>query len=142
MKNGQSTKQTKTPRLNVRLLRRIQKHILAEPRRFVMGNFVNHGEPGTSVLIDDERTTFPSCGTAACIAGWACLLTDTKPRGRFSWGSAARKVLRLSNLQACDLFSTTFWPNKYGSDFYRAKTVRGRVNAAVRRIDHLIKTGE
>jgi hypothetical protein len=56
--------------MNVKLLRRIQKHILAEPKRLDMGNFIVRKSDGLGSLV-----RFPKCGTVGCIAGWAVTLS-------------------------------------------------------------------
>lgn len=60
-------------KINTRLLRRVQKHILAEPQRYDQDK----------VLIVPEDYYYnpirkPACGTVGCIAGWATLLADGK----------------------------------------------------------------
>lgn len=49
----------------VNLLRRVKAHIIEEPRRLAMESWV-------------QVSSEAPCGTAACIAGWACLLTLPK----------------------------------------------------------------
>lgn len=135
----------KNPKLNVRLLRRIKKHILANPSRFFMGWYVARGVPRSrhfdlpnslrfSVL--DLPSTVPECGTAACIAGWANLFTGHKPTAHRS----AAKALGLPNDNG--LFSIYEWPCKYRDKYRSAKTSRARARIAANRIEHLIKTGE
>src|SRR4051812_24586244 len=73
----------KQPKLNVRLIRRIQKHILEEPRRFFMKAILAIGVPGSHEWDEvkggwnpsDLSDTVPPCGTAACLAGWTGLLS-------------------------------------------------------------------
>jgi hypothetical protein len=58
--------------MNVKLLRKIQKHILEEPRRLDMD----------VVLVKDidpaSWRDAPPCGTVGCIAGWACALSGKR----------------------------------------------------------------
>ena len=66
-------------KLNVRLLRRVKKHILEEPRRFVMWSWMlTKSRFGSTYPADGyghvHQVKFASCGTAACVAGWTCLL--------------------------------------------------------------------
>lgn len=49
--------------MNVRLLRRVAKHIVEEPRRYNQGSWC-------------DRSNDAPCGTMACIAGWAVILGD------------------------------------------------------------------
>lgn len=55
--------------LNIPLIRRIQRHILAEPRRFDMYRWAAPSK------------TAP-CGTSGCIAGWALMLRPRAPLGK------------------------------------------------------------
>ena len=61
--------------MNTRLLRKIQKHILAEPKRFDMTDWVMRGKPGSLLEAGEQEIEVPKCGTVACIGGWACLLS-------------------------------------------------------------------
>jgi hypothetical protein len=94
--------------MNVPLLRKVKKHILAEPRRLEMNNW--------AVNVDEEEAP---CGTQACIAGWAVILgkglTNNKKREKYIdranthysmnfWHNTARKLLGLTQDQAYNLF--------------------------------------
>ena len=62
----------KLPKLNVPMLRKVQKHILSEPRRLDM-------ETWTELLTDEEKKlpSSPPCGTVGCIGGWTNILSKT-----------------------------------------------------------------
>lgn len=71
----------KLPKLNVRLLRRIQKHLRADPRRY-----------NQRIWAKDIRfyrryapLEVPECGTRACIAGWAVLLSTKSKKEWWKW---------------------------------------------------------
>jgi hypothetical protein len=129
--------------MNVRLLRRVAKHILAEPRRYEQGVWC-------------EATTSSPCGTTACIAGWAAILgekLDLKTIDHddlyYRASSKARKLLNINRDQAARLFSypaTSIepdelgWPKRFAKRFFAAKTKRGQAKVAVARIEHFIKT--
>lgn len=111
--------------MNVKLLRKIQKAILAKPERY-----------------DQNETCFPnsSCGTKACIGGWVQHFTKSA-----DWGTR----LGLDEAQLWRLCSGTEpkgfvfghkWPLKFLDAYKNAKTPAGRARVAVRRIDHFIKT--
>ena len=127
--------------MNVRLLRKIQEHILAEPKRY------------------EQESWATSCGTAACIGGWACILTGSRPKSvaneTFDVFGKARRVLGLEYEAAERLFSVPceyvvrnaaifkaryIWPLKYQKRYLAAKTAKGRVRVAIDRINHFIKT--
>jgi hypothetical protein len=96
-------KTTKTKRkLNVRLLRRIKKHILEEPRRFWMGWWVVPNVPGQHPA---------PCGTTACIAGWAAILGKRREPNYHN----GRRALRLNERQANSLFFSHNWPEPFST---------------------------
>ena len=123
-------------KMNVRLLRRVAKHIAEEPRRLDMYKIAAKTSTG--------QTDTPPCGTVGCIAGWACLLSGSSVHGS-SW-SKGMKLLGLTNEQAFRLFdypigcSGDGWPARFGQRFINAKTSRGEASAAIARIWHFIKT--
>lgn len=126
-------------RINVRLLRKIQKHILEEPRRYDQNLWRIEVDPATN----PER---PPCGTMACIGGWATALSGKERDSYLGWDVAMR-LLGLTREQADRLFDTVEkgtdlnkWPKKFVTAYLKAKTPRDRARVAVRRIDHFIKT--
>jgi hypothetical protein len=84
--------------VNVKLLRKIQKHILEEPKRFIMSDIIVRDRPGAE--FDDYGISFqiPDCGTTACICGWALILGG-KPRSRHEF-SDAQKLLGIEDTSA------------------------------------------
>jgi hypothetical protein len=116
--------------MNVKLLRRIQKRILKHPDSYDQNVMISRDE----------------CGTTACIAGWAVLLSPLDPGFIGDYASKATLLLGLDDEQAIRLFDVIEdgyccgWPDKYVRAYLRAKTPRGRARAAMRRIDHFIKT--
>lgn len=122
--------------MNTRLLRKVQKAILAEPAKFDMDfYFARSGES--------------PCGTVACIAGHAIALTKKfrklrcglNPRVRFNAADIAQGALGLNYEGAWNLFHLDDWPSKYRRGYLNAKSARGKTRAAARRIDHFIATG-
>lgn len=135
--------------MNVELLRQIQQHILEEPKRLVMGAFVQRKRLESDSAHEYAHTPafatqpFPACGTAACIAGWACLLSD----GMDAVVSAdrAQKLLQLKGEwgfggEVNRLFEPVAWPQPYHDDYFKAETPELRVKVALGRIDHFIAT--
>jgi hypothetical protein len=123
------------PKLNVALARKVKRHILAEPKRlnmsFWMGDVI--GNIGV-----------PPCGTQACIAGWACLLSVPKNKRReiitkekkyhFNPSTVGQKKLGLTKNEADILFG----------EFNEATGKKGAKEAS-RKIDALVaarKKGE
>jgi hypothetical protein len=132
--------------VNTRLLRRVQKHILAEPRRLNMDCLLD------SVSV--ERKTNPPCGTVGCIAGWAAFLTQGAAAhvSSESW-LGAQDALALTSEQALRLFvepkyavekslyyGDETWPLKFARKYLSAKTARQRAKVTAARIDHFIAT--
>lgn len=133
---------SKKPKLNVRLLRRIQKHILEEPRRFFILRFKEAGIPDSTVIVENgQAQQIPECGTMACIGGWACILSGRKTRLRF-WNTAV-SLLGLTFDQADALFTYHEWPRRFFNSYQQAENERARrARIAAARIEHLIKTGK
>jgi hypothetical protein len=123
--------------LNVKLLRKIKKHILKEPRRFFMYDVIQTGQPRKETYTDDrgKQVKFPSCGTAACIAGWACVLNQAPVSMR-----EAEYLLGINGQEGTNLFLVDFWPQPFQDKFNNAKTGIVRAKIAAARIDHFIQT--
>ena len=117
--------------MNVRLLRKVKKHILEEPRRFQMDGYVHRGRPGSMFEDLGLRYKVPDCGTVACIAGWAQCLSGGD--------SSPMEALGLHGYED-RLFFMWNWPMNLRKRFYAAKTMRTRAKIAAERIEHFIKT--
>lgn len=140
---------SKPKKLNVKLLRKIQKHITEEPRRFFMSglrvkakNETKWADYAASFARSDLSPTMPSCGTAACIAGWA--LTLSNKRMGYSALDRAGDLLGLpAKYFGYDhVFVADKWPEPFYRRWQDARTPKQRAKIACARIDHLIKTGE
>lgn len=138
----------KKPKLNVKLLRKIQKHILKEPERLVMKFQLVRRQSGTEIEGDSDRThRIPPCGTAACIAGWALILTNMPLEEGSAWGDyvvpKANELLgMIGGVWRHSLFDLEEWPHQFFSQYDKAETAPERAKIAAERIDHLIKTGK
>jgi hypothetical protein len=123
--------------MNKRLLLRVKKHILEEPARLHMADWIRRRRTDASsgrALTHD----YPSCGTAACIGGWAIILSKKRPSVDI-FGQAAR-ILGLETDAAQDLFVVSHWPTKFlagASDDGKQKTAE----IVAKRIDHFIQFG-
>ena len=117
--------------MNTELLLRIKEHILAEPRRLLMEDVVFRGIPGEFICDGGLHFRLADCGTAACIAGWACILNNESPSlGR------AKRILDLDN---AELFFVLSWPSKLYTRWRHAKTPQERAVIAAERIDYFIE---
>ena len=137
--------------MNVRLLRKVQKHILAETKRFIMDDFVVRQAEGEETFFADDATEVPfaPCGTAACIAGWSVLLERGMRAKVKDFHAAGARVLGISteydedhdlSSEATRLFYTCYWPHKFQTRYDSAKSQKQRAKVAVARIEHFIKT--
>lgn len=130
-------------------LRTVAKHILEEPLRLYMDNWVLDVKKSSYFAeeVEDFNGALPPCGTVACIAGWTVML----------FGLQARLPLRASMYlgSACDildldefsplgmrLFHTSDWPTKYMDQYVLARTAKGRARVTAERIEHFIHTGK
>jgi uncharacterized protein YqiB (DUF1249 family) len=134
--NKDMSKPTK-PKLNVRLLRKVQKAILKHANQFRMEWWTD--------CVDSKGNPAGGCGTAACIGGWAIMLgkrfkTVEAVAEISGVDSAAADLLHVSRLSP--LFFLEDWPTEYRRLYWEARTAKAAARAAVRRIDHFIKTGK
>lgn len=120
--------------MNVELLRKIEAHILEEPKRFIMSQYIVEK---SSDRPDVNGRDFAPCGTAACIAGWACLLNNVHPSDIGS--ASAGRLLELNWDQRDRLFEPSFWPKEF-IDGTAGDGQAGTAEVAVARIEHFIKT--
>lgn len=126
--------------MNVKLLRRIQEKILAEPRQFNMGSYFLSNRDIRNFLLPNPE--IPNCGTAACIAGWALALASNRKPSECEDSKAnmifSIKVLDLDIDSGRRLFHFVCWPEVY--QLMRAEGTKKYAEQAVARIDHFIKT--
>ena len=121
--------------MNTKLLRKVKKVVLEEPRRLDMANWI---QTNMTALPAEER---PPCGTVACIAGWAIHLSGVDPAltpGAYS--EIANGLLGLDEDQGRRLYYTGSWPESFDEAYHAAETAQERAQIAARRIDHFIKT--
>lgn len=140
---------TTKPKLNVRLLRRIKRHILEEPNRFFMEGVVKTGPPGgqfttlSRFIFSDLPLNVPPCGTAACIHGWTALFhgktVNQTDDLSFAWSA---KKLGLPRGSVLGLFLAYRWPEPFACRYAKATRPSRRAKIAAARIEHLISKGE
>lgn len=132
--------------MNVKLLRKVKRHILAEPKRFVMWTWMAKKADArtfnkfTSDAHDNRSVSFAKCGTAACIAGWTCILAGDGDPDDFE--ATAGGFLEINDAQRKRLFALDSWPTKFRAAYEKAVSQRTFVRIAAQRIEHFIKTGE
>lgn len=127
--------------MNVKLLRKVKRHILAEPRRLEMNSWCELSE------------TAP-CGTSACLAGWSGILSGLvrKNEGGYfdceNWSAIGAKALGLTRDEANRLFrfreqvsaKVKHWPIELSDEYNEAYTPRMRAEITAKRIDLFIRT--
>lgn len=133
---------TTKPKLNVRLLRRVKRHILEEPKRFIMDAVIYRGKPGEYFHSDGDTQVVPDCGTACCIAGWAIKLAGKRINSRGGNLDKAADLLGLDQKGNSRLFLADDWPARFRQRYSNAITAQERAKIAAARIDHLITTGK
>ena len=127
--------------INVKLLRKIAKHITEEPRRFIMRSFVYTADSWGDRFRGDDglEHKFAECGTAACIGGWAVILSQgTQYMGEYR--HRAISLLGLEGMNEDRLFEVSQWPSRFEKRYRTAKTQRQRAKVAAERIEHFIAT--
>lgn len=132
--------------MNTELLLEIKDHILVEPTRLMMDDFISRGEPGEEFYADNGTQIYPACGTVGCIAGWACILSlnenelkhiDPEYKGAELLGLDCDSGFSTNSAR---LFFTSCWPKSLMEDYEQAGSVSERANIAAKRIDHFIAT--
>lgn len=132
-----------TNSVNVKLLRRIKKHILEEPKRFDM-LFIRNPLEGLS------KELIPECGTVCCIGGWAIkfsypkAIPDIETGGQFWQVNAealgageANRLIR--GREAHRLLFDRHWPEEFRRQYNAAKTPVQKAAAGAAAIDSYIK---
>jgi hypothetical protein len=138
------------PAKGARLLRKVAKHILAEPARYNQNTTVVKGREGDIAFhINDKAQRFPECGTIACIGGWASIMGRV-PLANYG-GLHFRKLAVALGVhynavdRLCEYTRYTGqagWPSSFRNAYNKAKTPKSRAKIAAARIEHFIKFGE
>ena len=132
------TTKTKKPKMNIALLRKVQKEILARPDQFNMdGWFKQSASNGFRA---------GGCGTAGCIGGWGLALTLRPKTKRLDRLNPVQNIETFRDLfgltleQAERLFYEDEWPLEFKwFELYRPDNLTA-ARLASKRIDHFIKT--
>jgi hypothetical protein len=132
-------------RNTVRMLRKVQRFLMEEPRRFNMREGVV-----SSTAIKDQLEQ-PPCGTACCIAGAIYILGNSVALHGQHIGfiviehyAAAQFNLRGSLASRLFFYNSGLpderWPNFYANAYQAAQTPLERACIGVARIEHFIAT--
>lgn len=127
--------------MNVDLLKRVADVILARPHDFDMDDF-----EADAFHVSINKPDL-SCGTVACIGGWAATLAAglNKPVARHEDFDYYAGILSIRTSEreideAERLFMCHEWPQQYRIAYYEAKTDQERAQVAYDRIHHFIAT--
>lgn len=134
--------------MNVSKLRKVKDHILEEPKRFLMANWIRFSEKGrrgfTFFTLNDKKKKreFAKCGTAACLGGWTVLLhrKNMTPEKMVESDvqSEASRILGLDCEESERLFLQSQWPEQFRT-FKDSGSVQD-AQIAADRIEHFIQT--
>ena len=148
-------KTEKKPKLTakaIRILRKVQAHILEEPKRYNQNDILTYF---TEADLEERKgwagdnKDIPKCRTIGCIGGWVNVLSKC-PIMECDDLNRAAVTLQLDDEQRHRLFASVDddpeeqdngWPEDLSKAYYAAKTPAGRARVGVRRIERFIKTG-
>lgn len=128
--------------MNVKLLQKVKKHILAEPSRLRMAGYSWIVKPGTFLeptgYCNDLGQIVPKCGAVGCIAGWATGLGG----GDMEHANCETGARHLGlDVEFGDrLFFVSRWPNSFSLRYLKAETLEEKAKITAGRIDHFIAT--
>jgi hypothetical protein len=133
--------------MNVALLRKVKSHILHHPNQFLMTDWIikRWGDDQKQFSGDGQKQKFDECGTAGCIAGWACMIKLKQARLDWDVPAKGQTILGLDDDQAERLFFVHDWPEKMREEYISNMndspgSLENRARIAAQRIDHFIKT--
>jgi hypothetical protein len=136
----------------IRWLRKAQRFLMKEPKRFNMYEGVRPAD------IVEGQIDQPPCGTACCIAGalyviktglildplnpqnlgWSTIYDEMRELGL--GGSLGERLFYIQGLHTHQSAGTTAWPKFYGDAYLAATTSLQRALIGVARIEHYIAT--
>lgn len=121
MKNAEDS----SLKINVRLIRKIQRAITKWPENYNQFDF------GRFFRFNAKKQKEPDCGSACCIAGWACALEGYEP-AKLERNCRAPRVFR----KAMELLGLTY---KQADELFSGH--KATPKRAVKALDRLIATG-
>lgn len=127
--------------LNVELLQRIKAHILEEPKRYFQQIY------GSRVAPENGG---PACGTVACLAGWAVILSGEELFQDYDGvslvrGDVERRAYQLTGIPengavGSPFATAAFWPAPFARQWYTAPSTEAKARVAADYIDFIIAT--
>lgn len=136
----------------IRILRKVQEHILQEPKRYDQNDVLTHFTDSDLEARKEwgqDNKNIPKCGSIGCIGGWVNVLTK-QPVKHWDSLDVAAVTLGLDYEQRGRLFAsvdpepdegeTDGWPLDLQRAYCKAKTQVGRARVGARRIERFIQT--
>lgn len=133
--------------MNVSLLRKVKKQILAEPRQVVMEGWFATRDGMPHLYVPKK---IPNCGTAGCIGGWAISIKRQENPAKaklfaeneyFDEEYNAAKTLKLTEPQGKRLFFLAYWPYDFRCAYDSTQPqTKERARVIAKRIDAFIKS--
>lgn len=125
--------------VNKEHLLKIKQHILEDPERLYMADWILNEEPGT--LVSDSYVSslnrfdqeVPVCGTVACIAGWSAVLRGLKDSEVYQ--TDEQRFLGVTN----DLFFPDQWPLRFYKRYQDSTDAKEKALVVADVIDHVIE---
>lgn len=130
--------------MNKELLLKVKQHILEEPKRLNMHNWIER----YTVPEVEQSKYLPSCGTVGCIAGWSFLLGIDSTASEMTFNfTKTLDLLDIDELQAENLFYVEHWPNEFYNKYNTPNIPWGerkqhRAQVTAERIQHFVDTSE
>ena len=123
--------------MNIELLQRVRDHILEDPRRLNMHEWIINVSKKHA---NTWNHRYPPCGTIACIAGWTILLAYPEKKQEYISNpeQVAANILQIDDRQARELFYIGQWPVDYQKRYLGECTLKEMAQAAAGRIDLFI----
>jgi hypothetical protein len=133
------------------LLLKVKQHILRDPKRLRMGNYiltegacriVTKGKKrffsALPVWGEPELQEIPDCGTVGCIKGWLWIFMGKDPASHLVF-SQIEDRLGISSNDGDRLFIVSGWPKADARAYYAAKTAAARAKLVAKEIDLFIQ---
>lgn len=132
-------------KLNVKLLKQIKAEALKHPTQVNMNHWFT--------AISPTGVDIKGCGTAGCIAGWACFLHLKEKKKAATLEKAlsyleqkdeseedmAVHLLGITPAESSTLFLQEYWPNELAARLQNATTPKQYARVVADRIDAFIK---
>lgn len=126
----------------VRRLRIIQAHILEEPNRIGMQDWLTFGLQPGNIFNHYRGHLVPKCGTVGCIGGWASILfEDKQTKSAEDDGGYYDSYIFAVGENSNSLFYTEEWPTWLRESLNSSTSQQDYANVVSEAIDRFIDNG-